>query len=115
MSYLLYIINLETQLYNINCNGATGNQCCDPSSYAQKSAMELSLNWEVIETCAYSDQGDNALLEQYQNTKKLDPPLTSVPWITLDNNSTLANSLDCEDDVLACVCAVYEGNSPACM
>jgi len=109
--YVPFIMNLEVKLNAIGCYLDT---CCDPTPYAQIIAQDLHMSWTEINACVLSSQGDYAVLYQSQVTQNLNPALTSVPWLTLNGVHNSEVQTACDQDLLACVCAAYTGNSPAC-
>ena len=112
-TFVTFIIQLETEMYKAKCQNETN--CCDPTTMAQNVAQKLNMPWHEIENCVNTPQiADQAEMMSYTNTMSLQPPLASVPWITLQGNHTDAIQNSCETDTLTCVCNVYKGNSPAC-
>jgi interferon gamma-inducible protein 30 len=53
-------------------------------------------------------------MAQWQMTDMLSPTLQFVPWITLNGEHDDQIQNGCQVDLVACVCAVYEGDSEAC-
>lgn len=116
LQYVPFFIDLETIMLNNMCQNSTN--CCDAFNYAQ-SLIEnpdknkiYNMSWDNIENCYFNNNLANmAEMIQFKQTMSLNPSLTSVPWITLQNmhNQTIQN--DCETNTLQCVCNVYNGTN----
>jgi len=81
-----------------------------PHEAGSACAQELGLNFEPVDACSTSQEGDDLLAAMGVRTKILNPKATFVPWINLNDvhNDAAFNDLKGE------VCKAYTGaNKPA--
>lgn len=67
------------------------------------------IEWNAINTCAYSSEGSSLEHEMAVKTDSLNPPHQYVPWLTLNGRPSTALS----SNMLATVCNAYTGTKPA--
>lgn len=107
--FVTFVIELQKKAYN-NCHQNCTN-CFDAITISKTIAEKLNISWHQIGNCINTvDVADQAEMLSYIKTMQLDPPLTKVPWITLQGNHTN----NCVDNTLKCVCQVYNSSSSVC-
>jgi interferon gamma-inducible protein 30 len=104
-AYAPFMIPYETKLSGCTENAYTA---------AQQVAQSLGMDWNAINNCINSDQGNQWEHDMAVMTNNLNPAHTYVPWLVVNGQHTQAIQNECQDDLLECVCRRYTGTSPAC-
>ncbi|RXG73043.1 Gamma-interferon-inducible lysosomal thiol reductase [Armadillidium vulgare] len=104
-----YITNHNTFLeFNFCVMGAE-----DPPSSGEECANQVGASATDIITCANSTEGEFLLHEVGLVEAKLDPQLTYVPWIIINDEFTQENLDAAQEDLKTLVCNTYQGTPPA--
>jgi interferon gamma-inducible protein 30 len=75
---------------------------------AQGCAQAQGLNWDAINACTTSDEGNQWEHQMGVRTDNLDPPHQGVPWIVVNGQA----SSDAQNNLQQVVCAAYTGPPP---
>lgn len=75
-------------------------------------AKEVGFNFTDIEMCQRSEEGERLLHEVGVTQSTLDPPLTYVPWILINDNYTKKQRREAQKDLRKVVCDAYQGTKP---
>ncbi|CAL1297730.1 unnamed protein product [Larinioides sclopetarius] len=102
--------NIETHLNFIDCMESYPR----PSDNGQKCARRLSLDWKSISKCADGEEGQRILYRNGELTKALQPPVTFVPWININNVHTNEIQRRSLRDLKSVVCEAYKASHPKC-
>ncbi|XP_067134316.1 gamma-interferon-inducible lysosomal thiol reductase-like [Centruroides vittatus] len=91
-------------------------QCMESYSQSQaagaKCARRQDIDYNKIEECVQSKQGNTWQHEMAKRTDSLKPPLHFVPWITFDGVYTREHQNRGLNDLLGLVCDLYKGPKP---
>ena len=71
-----------------------------------------SIHHHQVQGCTNSQQGREFLHYNAVKTGLLNPPHTSVPWLTVNGVHTPQIESAMEQDTLGYVCSVYQGDKP---
>ncbi|XP_040573345.1 GILT-like protein 1 isoform X1 [Lepeophtheirus salmonis] len=83
----------------------------DAIKIGKSCAKEYSVDWQPIERCAHSIEGENLLYEEGEKTHNLSPRLRFVPTVELDKSQSNQRSL--LHDLAIQVCKHYTGPLPS--
>ncbi|KAK8728670.1 hypothetical protein OTU49_009085, partial [Cherax quadricarinatus] len=83
-----------------------------PPDEGERCAQEVGVEWDPINQCAESVDGELLLYEQGQKQEALDPVPDWMPWIIINDEFTEDNLVEAQVDLLNLVCRVYEGSPP---
>ena len=75
----------------------------------QRCASQYNMDWNVINTCATSDEGNRYEYEMAVITENLQPPHTYVPWITVNGQHSSTTESNIRSDMVKEVCRIYKG------
>eukprot|EP01084_Bolivina_argentea_P164154 285422_1 len=114
-----YIPFVSNFMYATNYTVAHNN-CTTTDDKLNKIAQSVcnntaDCNWNTLSQCYNNETERNQVyhemaLIQHENTKNVD----WVPWIVLNGMHSDSEQQSCENNVLNCTCAVYQGSNPAC-
>lgn len=79
----------------------------------QQCVEESTLSWSDVEKCSYGEEGKQLMFKTGEETKKLEPTLTWVPWIVVNNEHTDAIQQAATKDLLQLICNTYAGSKPS--
>ncbi|GAB6022282.1 hypothetical protein CHUAL_006408 [Chamberlinius hualienensis] len=95
----------------IGCSMSAQN----PVTACQGCAMQYGLEWDLLYDCANAAQGSDLLHDNGLLTQSLQPPLTYVPWIVINDVYSDANEQQAQTDFKSLICQTYTGPlPPAC-
>jgi len=80
---------------------------------AQQCAKTLNINYDQIDACYNSQQGNDWQHANAVTTGALNPPHQYVPWITLNGVHTDDIQAKAQEDLLSLICSTYTGTPPA--
>ncbi|XP_063597950.1 gamma-interferon-inducible lysosomal thiol reductase-like [Penaeus indicus] len=83
-----------------------------PPIEGEKCAERVEVEWQPIDNCSQSVQGERLLHEAGLEQGLLDPRPDWMPWIILDDVFTQENQHDAQEDLLELVCRSYQGEKP---
>ena len=112
--YVPFFIALETEMMRSEC---MNEKCCDPTEMAAKLATESfpAIDWHRAMVCnRRKSMRISAALSEWEKTNMLAPKPNFIPWITLNDAHSDAIQKQCFNDLVGCVCQVYQGSSAAC-
>ncbi|XP_050709939.1 gamma-interferon-inducible lysosomal thiol reductase-like [Eriocheir sinensis] len=76
-------------------------------------ANQTGVVYEDVDRCVTSLEGARLQQQEGEMQACLDPPLTYVPWITINGRFTWAQQVAAERHLRRVVCTTYQGPSPA--
>eukprot|EP00919_Chromeraceae_sp_WS-2016_P011806 GHVR01027571.1.p1 GENE.GHVR01027571.1~~GHVR01027571.1.p1 ORF type:complete len:142 (+),score=14.56 GHVR01027571.1:414-839(+) len=79
---------------------ATGKKC----------ASQLNLDWNMIQTCAESEEGIQFEYEMAVATDALQPAHTYVPWVVVNDKHTQSTESQVISNMVRYVCSIYTGS-----
>jgi len=80
---------------------------------AQQCAKTLGINYDQIDACYNSQQGNDWQHQNAVTTGALNPPHQYVPWISLNGVHTDDIQAKAQEDLLNLICSTYQGAKPA--
>eukprot|EP01097_Dermamoeba_algensis_P002978 TRINITY_DN2190_c0_g1_i1.p1 TRINITY_DN2190_c0_g1~~TRINITY_DN2190_c0_g1_i1.p1 ORF type:complete len:229 (-),score=39.45 TRINITY_DN2190_c0_g1_i1:43-729(-) len=83
----------------------------DPSA-GSKCASLLKVDWNSLNKCITTAQGNDFEREMGEKTDSLSPSHNYVPWVVLNGVHTEDINRQAEDDFLGLVCKTYTGPKP---
>ncbi|XP_059145725.1 gamma-interferon-inducible lysosomal thiol reductase-like, partial [Physella acuta] len=84
-----------------------------PLSAAKQCAQQFPVPLDSILNCSRSTVGNNLEHQMALQTEALQPPHTSVPWVTLNGEHTEEIETAAETDLVKLICDTYQGTKPA--
>lgn len=84
----------------------------DSVAACEDCANQVGLDWQKIYDCANSDLGSQLLHDNGVKTQALDPSVTWVPWIIINDVFTAENEVLAETNFLKLICDTYTGTLP---
>ncbi|GFN89451.1 interferon-gamma-inducible lysosomal thiol reductase [Plakobranchus ocellatus] len=93
----------------INCMEASELK---PADAAEKCAIKFPVPLENITDCSKSYIGNGLEHKMAKKTRALKPPLSYVPWITVNGVHTEDIEKEAESDLVKLICDAYKGPKP---
>ncbi|MPC10567.1 Gamma-interferon-inducible-lysosomal thiol reductase [Portunus trituberculatus] len=75
-------------------------------------ANETGVDYSDVEECMRSDVGVKLQHNIGERQAQLDPRLSYVPWILIDDEFTEKTLTEAQDDLMRVVCDAYKGPTP---
>ena len=101
-------------LYPDNDSQVKFLQCAENSDEPQNSgeqcSTEAGLDWNKINQCLTSDEGDNYVYNMALKTDALQPAHEYVPWVLVNGDHSYEEQA--EEDLLKLACDLYKGTKP---
>jgi len=79
----------------------------------QECVEKSSLSWSNVEQCSYGEEGNQLMFATGEKTNNLQPEMTWVPWIVVNNEHTDAIQQAATKDLLQLICDTYAGSKPS--
>ncbi|KAK2179842.1 hypothetical protein NP493_469g00002 [Ridgeia piscesae] len=76
-------------------------------------AKKFGINYKDIDACAQGTRGNRLEHQMALKTKRLNPPHTYVPWVTLHGVHTDKIQKSAEADLIQLICDTYQGKPPS--
>ncbi|XP_047478942.1 gamma-interferon-inducible lysosomal thiol reductase-like [Penaeus chinensis] len=83
-----------------------------PPIEGEKCAERVEVEWQPIDNCSQSVEGEQLLHEAGLEQGLLDPRPDWMPWIILNDVFTQENQHDAQEDLIDLVCRSYQGEKP---
>lgn len=80
---------------------------------AELCARTLNISFEHINTCSHNEWGDKLEHWMAERTQTLNPPLSYVPWVTINGVHNEDIQKLAESNLLQLVCSTYKGPKPS--
>ena len=97
----------STSFAFVECMFSDEHNLRDARGNAQRCAQKLNLDWSLFNKCADGPEGLRIFEENGHKTDALQPPHTSVPWITIDGVHNDAIQHEARTDLLTYLCQHY--------
>lgn len=102
---------IESQAKLLSYVSCLINNINNPQSVGESCAKEIGATWDVINQCSISQEGSELLKQYGEETHNLNPSVSFIPTITLDNSQ--GDQKDILKDLLKEVCSRYKRDKPS--